>query len=63
LDKKNKLKERSWEAYEKWSGSCVFFSGKKEENECVRRKLIPMCEIMLFMEKCVQTKSMEGSCV
>jgi hypothetical protein len=33
------------------SGSCVFFPGKREENECVRKKLVLMCERMLFMKK------------
>jgi hypothetical protein len=46
-------------------GVRVFFRKKKEENECGRKKLVLMCEKMLFMGKkiCVQTKSMEGSWV
>ncbi len=36
--------------------SCVFFSGKKEENDCVRRKLVFMCERMLFMKKMCANK-------
>ncbi len=37
---------------------------KKEENKCVKEELVLMCEKVLFMKKmCVQTKSMEGSCV
>jgi hypothetical protein len=28
-----------------------FFRVKKQENECVRKKLILMCKRMLFMEK------------
>jgi hypothetical protein len=40
-----------------------FFS-EEEENECVREKLILMCEKMLFIEANVcKQKSMEGSCV
>ncbi len=41
---------------------CVFL--EEEENECVRGKLVVMCEEMLFMEVngCKQ-KSMEGSCM
>jgi hypothetical protein len=31
--------------------SCVFFPGKKEENECVNGKLNFMCERMLFIKK------------
>ncbi len=39
LDKANKFKEGSWEAYQKRSGILyVFFEEKKEENECVREK-------------------------
>jgi hypothetical protein len=33
-----------------------FFRGKKEENECVRKKLVLMCERMLFMEKMCANK-------
>jgi hypothetical protein len=44
--------------------SCVFFLGEKEENECVKGKLVVMCEKMLFMEENVRKqKSMEISCV
>jgi hypothetical protein len=52
LDKENKLKEGSWEAYQKkeWT-LCVFFWGKKEDNEYVRGELILMCERMLFIKK------------
>jgi hypothetical protein len=35
--------------------SCVFFCGK-EENECVREKLVLMCEKMLFIEKMCANK-------
>jgi hypothetical protein len=40
LDKGNKLKEGSWEAYQV-CGWCVFFKprGTKEENECVRENI------------------------
>jgi hypothetical protein len=31
--------------------SCVFFSKKKEDNKCVRGKLVLMCERMSFMKK------------
>jgi hypothetical protein len=48
LDKENKFKEGSWKASEKKKLSCVF-SGE-EENECVKRELVVMCEEMLFME-------------
>jgi hypothetical protein len=41
-----------------------FFSWEEEENECVRRELIVVCEEVLFMEENVcKQKSMEGSCV
>jgi hypothetical protein len=41
----------------------VIFLGE-EENECVRRELVVMCEEMLFMEANVcKQKSMERSCV
>ncbi len=42
------------------------FWEEKEEDECVRKKLVLMCgKKLLFMKKtkCVQTKSMGGSCV
>jgi hypothetical protein len=60
LDKENKLKERSWEAYQKkGSESCVFFRRKKKENECGRGKLVFMCERMLFMKKMCANKEHE----
>jgi hypothetical protein len=40
-------------------GECFlvcFFRGKKEENECVRGKLVLMCGRMLFMEKLCANK-------
>jgi hypothetical protein len=41
----------------------VFFL-EDEENECVRRELVVMCEKMLFMKANVcKQKSMEGNCV
>ncbi len=50
------LKERSF-------FYCLVFSLEEEENECVKRELIFMCEKMLFMKKNVcKQKSMEGSC-
>jgi hypothetical protein len=45
-----------------WYGVC-FFRKKNEENECVREKLVFMCEKVLFMERMCAIKSMEGSCV
>ncbi len=40
------------------------FSLEEEENECVRGKLVVMCEEMLFMEANVcKQKNMEGSSV
>jgi hypothetical protein len=40
----------------------LVFSLKKEENECVKWKLIVMCEKMLFMEANVcKQKNMEGN--
>jgi hypothetical protein len=44
---------------------CVFFREKKEEEECVRKKLVLMCEKNVVHEKTkyVQTNSMGGSCV
>ncbi len=45
-------------------GVRVFFGGKKKEkNESVRRRLVLMCEKVLFMKKMCANKSMEGSCV
>jgi hypothetical protein len=44
--------------------SCVFFRGKKEENECVREELVLMCEEVLFMEKlCANKKHGRKLCV
>jgi hypothetical protein len=63
LDKENKLIEGSWKA---WVGGVLFYFVifLEEENECVRRKLVVMCEEMLFMEANVcKQKSMEKSCV
>jgi hypothetical protein len=42
---------------------CVFFRGKKEENECVRGKLVLMCGRMLYMEKMCANKEHEKKCV
>jgi hypothetical protein len=40
------------------------FSWEKEDNECVRGKLVIMCEEVLFMENNVcKQKSMERGCV
>jgi hypothetical protein len=44
--------------------SCVFFLGKKKEKECVREKLILMCEKILFMKKmCANKKHGRKLCV
>ncbi len=44
--------------------SCVFFGGKKEENECVREELIFMCEKVLFIEKmCANKEHRRKLCV
>ncbi len=64
LDKENKLKERSWEAYQKKSGILCVFLGEKEDNECVREELVLMCEKMLFMKKmCANKKHGRKLCV
>jgi hypothetical protein len=42
------------------------FWEEKEEDECVRKKIVLMCGNIVVHEKktkCVQTKSMGGSCV
>jgi hypothetical protein len=42
----------------------LVFPLEEEENECVRRKLVVMCEEMLFMETNVcKQNNREGSCV
>jgi hypothetical protein len=63
LDKENKLKEKSWKAWGK--RICILcFSWEEEENECVKIKLVVMCEKVLFIEENVcKQKSIEGSCV
>jgi hypothetical protein len=63
LDKENKLKEGHGRLTKGGLVFCVFFPGKKEENEGVKEKLVLMCERMLFMKKCVQPKSMERNYV
>jgi hypothetical protein len=40
----------------KGSGILCVFSGEKEENECVKEKLVLMCEKMLFMGKMCANK-------
>ncbi len=47
----------------KGKGSILRFGKEKEENECVRKKLILMCEKVLFMGKMCTKKRMERSCV
>jgi hypothetical protein len=51
LDKENKLKGGSLEAWEKGSFILGFSFGEEEENECVKGELIIMCVEMLFMEE------------
>ncbi len=42
----------------------LVFSLEKEENECVKGKLVAMCEKMLLVETNVcKQKNMERSCV
>jgi len=50
------------EAYQRERGVSCIFGKEKEENECVRKKLILMCGKVLFMGKMCANKSME-SCV
>jgi hypothetical protein len=47
----------------KGEGNILRFEKEKEENECVRKKLILMCGKVLFMGKMCANKSMERSCV
>jgi hypothetical protein len=51
LEKENKLKEGSWEAYKKRSGILCVFSREKMRRMSVRKKIVFMCERVLFMEK------------
>jgi hypothetical protein len=61
LDKGKKFKEGSWEVWGIKEFYVMFFPWGKEENECVRRKLVIMCEVS-FMEKNVCKQwSMEGN--
>jgi hypothetical protein len=54
----------SWEAWGERSYILCVFSWEKEKIECVKGKLVIMCEEVLFMEENVRKKkSMEGSCV
>ncbi len=59
LDKGNKLTERSWKLA-KGEKSILCGERGKEENECVKKRLVLMCEKVLFMKRCVQGISMEG---
>jgi hypothetical protein len=64
LDKENKLKEGSWEAWVKGVFFYLVFFLEEEENECVKGELIVICEKVLFMEVNVcKQKNMGGSCV
>jgi hypothetical protein len=47
----------------KGKGSILCFGKENEENECVRKRLILMCEKVLFMGKMCTNKSMEKGCV
>jgi hypothetical protein len=47
----------------KGEGNILHFKNKKEENECVKKRLILMCGKVLFMGKMCANKSMERSCV
>jgi hypothetical protein len=48
---------------EEWYLMC-FFLGKKEEKQCVKGKLVLVCERMLFMEKmCANKKHGKKLCV
>ncbi len=56
LDKGNKFKERSWKLT-KGERSILCWRRGKEKNECVRKRLVLMCEKVLFMEKmCARNK-------
>jgi hypothetical protein len=61
LDKENKLKEGSWRLT-KERGVSYVLGKEKEENECVRKRLVLMCGEVLFMKKMCANKNMEGSC-
>jgi hypothetical protein len=50
------------EAYQERGFFCVG-GRRREENECVRKRLVLMCGREVFMEKGVQESSMEGGCV
>jgi hypothetical protein len=56
LDKEDKFKEGSWRLT-KGRGEYLVFGKEKEENECVRKRLIIMCG------KMCANKSMERNCV
>jgi hypothetical protein len=49
LDKKYKFKEVSWKAWVKRIFCMLCFPSEKEENECVKGKLVVVCENVLFM--------------
>ncbi len=52
LDKGNKLKKRSWRLT-KGERSILCWGKRKEENECVRKKLVLMCERCCSWKICV----------
>jgi hypothetical protein len=56
LDKGNKFKKRSWRLT-KGERSALSWKRGKEENECVKKRLVLMCGKVLFMEKmCAKNK-------
>jgi hypothetical protein len=56
LNKRNKLKERSWK-FTKGERSIYILERGKDDNECVRKRLVLICGKVLFMEKmCARNK-------
>jgi hypothetical protein len=56
LDKENKLNEGSWKTWARRVFCILCFFWKEKKNECVRGKLVVMCEEVLYMEKNVCKK-------
>jgi hypothetical protein len=48
LDKGNKLKERSWQLTKGERNILCEKKRKKEENECVRKRLVFMCGKVIY---------------
>ncbi len=65
LDKGNKLKEGSWEAYQVWMVNV--FLGERLEDErgegICKRELVLMCKRMLFMKERCANKEHGRKCV